>query len=50
MSFISYFFERCLDSNPESRRRKQVRYQLGHPSPCCRKSTLNRALNRFNHF
>jgi hypothetical protein len=26
-------FERCLDSNPESCRSKQVRYQLSHPSP-----------------
>jgi hypothetical protein len=26
-------FERCLDSNLESWRSKQVRYQLSHPSP-----------------
>jgi hypothetical protein len=26
-------FERCLDSNPESFRSKQARYQLSHPSP-----------------
>ncbi len=26
-------FERCLDSNPESCRSKQARYQLSHPSP-----------------
>ncbi len=26
-------FERCLDSNPESCRRKQARYQLSQPSP-----------------
>ncbi len=26
-------FERCLDSNPESCRSKQVLYQLSHPSP-----------------
>ncbi len=25
-------FERCLDSNPESCRSKQVRYQLSHPT------------------
>jgi hypothetical protein len=25
--------ERCLDSNPESCRSKQARYQLSHPSP-----------------
>ncbi len=30
-------FERCLDSNPESCRSKQARYQLSHPTPtfCC---------------
>ncbi len=27
-------FERCLDSNPESCRSKQARYQLTPPSPC----------------
>ncbi len=36
MSPILYFFERCLDSNPESCRSKQAldlyRYQLSHPS------------------
>ncbi len=26
------FFERCLDSNPESCRIKQARYQLSHPT------------------
>ncbi len=26
-------FERCRDSNPESCRSKQARYQLSHPSP-----------------
>jgi hypothetical protein len=30
---IFCIFERCLDSNPESCRSKQVRYQLSHPSP-----------------
>ncbi len=28
---IFVFFERCLDSNPESCRCKQARYQLSHP-------------------
>jgi hypothetical protein len=28
-----FYFERCLDSNPESCRRRQARYQLSHPSP-----------------
>jgi hypothetical protein len=27
------YFERCLDSNPESCRSKQARYQFSHPSP-----------------
>jgi hypothetical protein len=27
-------FERCLDSNSESCRRKQARYLPSHPSPC----------------
>ncbi len=27
-----YFFERCLDSNPESCRSKHAHYQLSHPS------------------
>ncbi len=33
--FVAHFctFGRCLDSNPESCRSKQVRYQLRHPSP-----------------
>ncbi len=33
--YVAWFvsiFERCLDSNPESFRRKQARYQLSHPS------------------
>ncbi len=34
MSPILYIFERCLDSNPESCRSKQARYQLSHSSPC----------------
>ncbi len=28
------FFERCLDSYPESCRSKEARYRLSNPSPC----------------
>ncbi len=33
-AYVAHFciFERCLDSNPESCRSKQARYQLSHPS------------------
>ncbi len=33
LSPIFYFVWRYLDSNPESCRSKQARYQLSHPSP-----------------
>ncbi len=33
-------YERCLDSNPESCRSKQARYQLYHPSPYGRWLTM----------
>jgi hypothetical protein len=33
-AYVAHFvFKRCLDSNPESCRSKQARYQLSHPSP-----------------
>ncbi len=34
LAYVTHFvFERCLDSNTQSCRSKQVRYQLSHPSP-----------------
>ncbi len=34
-------FEKCLDSNQESCRSKQARYQLSHPSPYLATSLLS---------
>ncbi len=48
-AYVAHFvFERCLDSNPESCRSNQTRYQLSNPNYHIMYSTDGGKINRFH--